>query len=204
MQPKAVLLLSRSRQVAMEASKIKTVDVQPPNRPNSCTYWVTEKFMAGEYPTHRSNKEAKTREKLRQYLSSGITYFVDLTQPGEKPEYETILREEARVISTGEKEVVYERFAIPDFGITDAATMTRILDKIDDAIANGHIVYCHCRGGIGRTGTTIGCYLARHGRTGEEALQEVNRLFQSSDRSIESSISPETRDQINFVGEWKE
>ena len=62
----------------------------------------------------------------------------------------------------------------------------------------------HCAGGIGRTGTTVGCYLVRHGNDGATALQEVNRLFQNSDRSAESWSSPETRQQMNFVRDWNE
>ena len=33
-------------------------------------------------------------------------------------------------------------------------------------------VYVHCWGGIGRTGTVVGCWLVRHGMTGDEALAE--------------------------------
>ena len=62
----------------------------------------------------------------------------------------------------------------------------------------------HCRGGIGRTGTTVGCYLVRHGFGGDEALENVNRLFRFSERSMESSFSPETREQMNFVRDWNE
>jgi protein-tyrosine phosphatase len=65
-------------------------------------------------------------------------------------------------------------------------------------------VYVHCRGGIGRTGTTVGCYLARHGYGGEEALAEVNKLFQNSNRSFESSCSPETKAQMTMIQEWDE
>ena len=41
--------------------------------------------------------------------------------------------------------------------------LKHILDEIDGAILNGKTVYVHCLGGIGRTGTVVGCYLVRHG-----------------------------------------
>ena len=187
-----------------DTGRLPVVSVQPP-RPHDSCYWVTNSFLAGEYPTHRSNEEEKTRQKLRNYLKCGITYFVDLTQPGEKPTYETLVQEEASKLNM-DNSVVVKRFGIPDFGVPDSpAVMKDILDDIDKAIdEQNHKVYVHCRGGIGRTGTTVGCYLARHGYTGEDALTEVNRLFQNSDRSLESYYSPETRDQMNFVRNWKE
>ncbi|MBA3406233.1 MAG: dual specificity protein phosphatase family protein [Gemmatimonadaceae bacterium] len=39
---------------------------------------------------------------------------------------------------------------------------------------SGHSIYVHCWGGVGRTGTVVGCYIVRHGRTGDDALGEVN------------------------------
>ena len=73
---------------------------------------------------------------------------------------------------------------------------------MDAAVARDKTVYVHCVGGIGRTGTTVGCYLVRHGNDGETALKEVDRLFQNSDRSQESWTSPETRQQMDFVRKW--
>eukprot|EP00957_Ditylum_brightwellii_P046034 3492745-Ditylum_brightwellii.AAC.1 len=78
--------------------------------------------------------------------------------------------------------------------------MSCILDTIDEAIwEQNHTVYVHCREGIGRTGTAVGCFLVQWGNTGEEALEEVNHLFQNSGRSCESWSSPETMEQIDFV-----
>ena len=82
--------------------------------------------------------------------------------------------------------------------------MVKILNAIDAAVVQNQKVYVHCAGGIGRTGTTVGCYLVRHGNDGQAALQEVNRLFQYSDRSMTSWNSPETAEQMQFVRDWKE
>ena len=100
----------------------------------------------------------------------------------------------------------YHRFSIPDFGIpSDPSLMKELLEEMNRAMKERkQIAYVHCRGGIGRTGTTVGCFLKQYGNydDGEEALQELNRLFQTSGRSMESSYSPETTDQIRFVKEW--
>lgn len=172
---------------------------QPP-RPNTCTYWVSEHFLAGEHPTDKRGAQA-TRSKLGQYLDAGISVFIDLTEVGQKPDYATIVQDlgQERGIN-----VEYYRMPVPDFGIPTTAGMVEILNRIDDAVSRNQKVYIHCAGGIGRTGTTVGCYLVRHGNDGTEALQEVNRLFQNSDRSMESWNSPETREQMKFVRDWKE
>ena len=51
--------------------------------------------------------------------------------------------------------------ATPGVGV-----MKRILDDVDEAIAGGGLTYVHCWGGIGRTGTVVGCWLVRHGLEG--------------------------------------
>ena len=181
------------------SEKVRGLDVQPP-RPNDNTYWITNNFIAGEYPADARGEE-QSRIKIRQYLDLGITFFVDLTREGEKAGYETMLKEES---SKKGLTVGYRRLPVQDFGIPKKGEMKTILDTIDSEIAKQGKVYVHCRGGIGRTGTTVGCFLARHGNNGDEALDEVNRLFQNSNRSYESSCSPETVAQENFVRQWSE
>ena len=171
---------------------------QQPSRPNENTYWVTENLIAGEYPGAYEEKE--TRDKIKEYLNLGINYFVDLTKENEKDPYKHILMEEA---TKAKIKVRHRRLSIEDFGIPSKELMATILDTIDEAVAEKKKVYVHCRGGIGRTGTTVGCYLARHGYSGDDALVEVNRLFQNSERSFESSSSPETGAQKEMVRGWK-
>jgi protein tyrosine/serine phosphatase len=175
------------------------------SRPNDCTYWVSTRFLAGEYPTFSYGTEQETRRKLGAYLDHGVRTFVDLTQQGEKQDYVDLLQEEATKRNI--PNVQYHRISIPDFGIPSSKQVMKVvLDTIDRGMEEKDAgVYVHCRGGIGRTGTTVGCWLVRNaGLTGEAALAETNRLFQSSSRSRESSCSPETRDQMEFVRTWNE
>jgi protein-tyrosine phosphatase len=84
---------------------------------------------------------------------------------------------------------------IPDLGCPSRETMSRILDGIDELLADGEVVYVHCLAGIGRTGTVVGCYLVRHGMSGEDALAAVTRL---------RGAPPETREQLQLVLDWRD
>ena len=64
-------------------------------------------------------------------------------------------------------EFVHERHSIVDMDVPRSQQQTAgILDAIDKALEDGKNVYVHCWGGIGRTGTVVGCWLVRHGMTG--------------------------------------
>lgn len=169
-------------------------------RPNKCTYWVDEHLLAGENPTSRNGDD---RARLRAYLQAGVSSFVDLTQEGEKRDYINVAQQEARDLGL-DIAIEYVRLSVPDFGVPNEQCMTSILDAIDGAASQGRKVYVHCRGGIGRTGTAVGCYLVRRGLSNEAALAQVNRLFQSSDRSSMSIRSPETNAQEEFILSWNE
>jgi len=82
--------------------------------------------------------------------------------------------------------------------------MTALLDAIQAALAAGHKVYLHCWGGIGRTGTTVGCWLVRQGLTGHQALNKLNELYLTAEQSHHYHQSPETQAQVKFILEWKE
>ena len=79
-----------------------------------------------------------------------------------------------------------------------------ILDAIDNALGAGRKIYLHCWGGIGRTGTAVGCWLVRHGLTGEAALARLNALYRTSAQSRYFPRSPETDAQVLFILDWKE
>lgn len=80
-----------------------------------------------------------------------------------------------------------------------SAMMIGILDALDTAIADGHTIYLHCWGGIGRTGTVVGCWLVRHGMTGDEALSTIAHHWQGVAKRVYHPRSPETDEQHAYV-----
>ena len=160
-------------------------------------YWVRDNLIAGEYP--REWNERKLRSRLRQLLQAGVTFFLDLTEEREKNlrPYTRPLRKETTV--TG-RAAEYRRLPIPDFDTPTVEQMRRILNTLDQTLANGRTAYVHCYAGLGRTGTVVGCYLVRHGMDGQGALEELVRLRQRTD--LEDYLSPVTDEQRQMVLDW--
>jgi protein-tyrosine phosphatase len=69
------------------------------------------------------------------------------------------------------------------------------------SISNNRPVYVHCRGGRGRTGTVVGCYLVRHGLTGQGALERIKELRRNEPTG--HLPSPEAREQVEMVLSWE-
>ena len=139
--------------------------------------------------------------KLRCYLAAGVDFFLDLTRFGEMAPYEHFLRAEAASMGIP---VEYRRWTIRDMGVPPREEMQRLLDLLDQALAAGRTVYVHCWGGVGRTGTVVGCYLVRHGMTGEEALAWLREVWPTVAQSAWHPVTPETREQQRFVRDWRE
>src|SRR5512133_3821462 len=138
-------------------------------RPISESYWVEEGcLLAGEYPGRHEAEQA--RKRIDALIEAGFNTFIDLTKQNETVPYVHILREQAQAYGV---EVQYHRFPIGDFGLPTPELMKSILDRIDESRQAGRKVYLHCWGGSGRTGTTVGCYLVRHGLSGNEALRQL-------------------------------
>jgi protein-tyrosine phosphatase len=172
----------------------------PDHRPIPDSYWIRPgALLAGEYPGAKD--EAEARRKLRRLLEAGITFFVDLTEKGEyglNP-YATLLLEEAGRFPN--QRIEYRRLPIQDISTPEPELMEEILALIDGAIAARHKVYVHCYGGIGRTGTVVGCFLVRQGTSGDEALAEIARLRTGIPNGWRQS--PETPEQREMILDWK-
>lgn len=162
-------------------------------------YWVTPgRLLAGPYPSHADAAIAVQRSAA--LLALGVDSIVDLTEPGEynlRP-YWPLLTVQAAALG---RIMARQQHAIHDLGTPSVTEMGAILDDIDRALQAGCTVYIHCFGGIGRTGTVVGCHLVRHGMSGAaalEAIQQLRALLPKRDRP-----SPETTAQREMVRRWR-
>ncbi len=145
-------------------------------------YAVGEGLLAGAYPG--------SAEAARALENEGVTLFVDLTHPSDPLDgYSRLLRRASRLA-----------FPIPDMGTPSVGLVMRVLDAIDDARALGGTAYVHCWGGVGRTGTVIGCWLVRHDLDAGDAVARIAELR----RELPGSRpSPETAGQVALVRGWR-
>ena len=155
------------------------------------SYWVTDSLAAGRYPGSRHARSAA--EHIARFEQSRVTRFVDLTddEDGLEP-YAHLLQVAVR----------HER-PIADMGIPTVEEMVGTLDLIDAKVDRGEVVYVHCWGGIGRTGTVVGCWLVRHGSRADDAIGLIRA------RRIDLPVfrrypdSPQTAAQTRFVHAWE-
>jgi ADP-ribosylglycohydrolase len=169
-------------------------DASLPPRPLPATYWVVPgRLLVGEHPGSQSRADAM--ERLRRFLVAGVTCFVDLTEPNEVPSYEALLP----FATPDGRRVEYRREPIRDHGVPSGPeTVARVIAMIDESLDAGHVVYLHCRAGIGRSATVAACWLANRG-VAADPLEHLQVLWQQSERSSRWPFVPETHEQEEFV-----
>ncbi|MEM6911671.1 MAG: protein-tyrosine phosphatase family protein [Verrucomicrobiota bacterium] len=156
-------------------------------------------LFAGEYPGHWG--DTASRERLYGLVKEqGVRTFIDLTHPddGLLP-YEPLLSELGERLG-----LELHRYAHPitDQDVPSPSEMTAVLDRLHQEFQERRPAYVHCWGGIGRTGTVVGCWLREFGLEAEPALARLQELFSTLPKSRVHPTSPQTPVQFAFIQEW--
>lgn len=168
-------------------------------RPHANCYWlIPGRLLAGEYPA--DDDPRVMARQTQALLDAGVTHCFDLTHESEAlPPYAVSLAQAAagRGVTAST-----QRFSVADFGVPSVDGMRRTLAAIDTALGTGGTVYLHCRGGIGRTGTVVGCLLREQGFDADAAIAVIRRKWQVMAKRIAAPHSPETAEQRAFIAAW--
>jgi protein-tyrosine phosphatase len=171
--------------------------------PTSSSYWVASGvLLAGAYPGGADPDEH--RQKIQALVGAGVRAFVNLMRKDEINwagvpfvPYVDLARQLC-------PEVVCVRHPVRDLSVPTASEMCDILDTIDQYLESHKAVYVHCLGGVGRTGTVIGCWLLRHRLAEPSDVLEVLMRLRQQDMERRNRMSPETGEQQKFVRQWPE
>ncbi|HEY7732569.1 MAG TPA: protein-tyrosine phosphatase family protein [Gaiellaceae bacterium] len=156
--------------------------------PTAECFWVEPgRLLAGRHPGAHGDPAAATAT-VEAIVRAGATLFLDLTEEGELAAYAHLLAGRARHL----------RRPIVDMWVCGGDELAETLDAIDDELARGGVVYVHCWGGCGRTGTVVSAWWVRHGTAPLEALERYRRAA----GAFTSRRCPETPEQEALVLGW--
>jgi ADP-ribosylglycohydrolase len=165
------------------------------------TWWIAAgRIIGGPYPGDPDRAVAE--RKLTALLDAGVRRVICLQEENERgrdgrPFIPYMERLQELAASRG-LPFVWSRHPITDMCTPDLVIMREILDAIDTADG---VVYLHCWGGHGRTGTVAGCWLREQGMTAEVALAQITTA-RAHDDHLRNQVSPQTAAQIRMVREW--
>ncbi len=128
--------------------------------------------LTGEYPAVKDDP-TRSAEKLNLLVDAGIRTFLDLTTPADGMDpYQPVV--EAAVVARN-LDLRRINVGIPDLGVLPDGEYDGIVGLIGEHRARGG-VYVHCWGGVGRTGTVVGCLLADQGHDYKAIVATLNDL----------------------------
>ena len=168
-------------------------------------YLKTRNIFAGEYPGDKYDEKALA--KINQMVHFGVRHFIDLTEEGELCPYSHLLPQNC----------TYTRFPIRDVNVPSSVeSVSSLIAHIQELSKRDNgFVYIHCWGGVGRTGTIVGCYLAEDIKKSscnqsiaddeltENVMRKLRYCFSQMPKSLHR-VTPETKEQEVFIKKYIE
>lgn len=159
-------------------------------------WWVEPgNILAGEYPG--SPASGHHEFKLTALADAGIDTIIDLTRDMEGLEsygksWEELGRWRGRPLTR-------LHYPIVDCSVTTPERYDAINADIEREVAAGRPVYIHCWGGVGRTGTVVGCWHVSRGAKASEALDRIAQAREGTRKAHREA--PETDSQVDMIHE---
>lgn len=127
-------------------------------------------------------------DEIRSWRASGLDVIVSLLTAEETVEWD--LRQEAALAR--KEGIEFHSFPIPDYGVPPSrADLSRLVSRLEAALAAGKNVAIHCRQGIGRSSVVVASVLVL---AGEEPGEAFRRIEEARGRPV-----PDTAEQRAWV-----
>ena len=173
------------------------------NPPTKSCFWVKPKLLlAGDYPGAADPVEHCA--KINALRDAGVRVFISLMEVSETNHDGAAFVPFDDMVKLKQTDAQCLRFPIKDLFVPTRSQMVSILDAIDAFHENGKCVYLHCWGGVGRTGTVVGCWLLRKTLATQGNVLDVLKQLRRADAERGYRDSPETEVQRMFVALWNE
>ena len=142
---------------------------------------------------------ATPRQKLGLLAAAGITAIIDLTDNGDGL---AVYQDHLPAIAAEQGiEMRQVSHPIPDVSVTTLEHDEQIVADIEREVAAGGKVFVYCWGGLGRTGTVVGCWHVSHGPKPAEVLARIAAARKGTRKA--GRPGPETPEQVEMLYEME-
>ncbi|MFM7107502.1 MAG: ADP-ribosylglycohydrolase family protein [Planctomycetaceae bacterium] len=159
-------------------------------------WWVEPgRILAGEYPGSPDGRHMDF--KLASLADAGIDTIIDLTHGDDA--LAPYAEQWAQLGSARGRNLDRIHHPIQDLGVTTPEGYDAIVSDMARELGAGRPVYIHCWGGVGRTGTVVGCWHVSRGASTDDALAAITEARRGTRKA--KAQAPEMPWQVEAIRE---